>query len=147
MKTKKASPAELPAYASFLKSLEIFSISLTDSTFHGNRDEYFENRKHELDVDWRAELAGEWEQAFDVRVNVTIKISPPKKGKDFFKLTAEYLLHVHAPAPLDRQHVKRFTGSEVRLIVWPYVREYATSLFGRMHVPPAILPVAGAKGA
>ena len=147
MKTKKASSAELPAYASFLKSLEIFSISLTDSTFHGDRDEYFENPKHELDVDWRTELAGEWEQSFDVRVNVTIKISAPKKGKDFFKLTGEYLLHVHAPAPVDHQHVKRFTDSEVRLIVWPYVREYATSLFGRMHVPPAILPVAGAKGA
>jgi preprotein translocase subunit SecB len=118
---------------------------LIDSTFHGDRDQYFEHSKHELDVDWTTQLAAQQEESFDVRANVRIRISAPK-AKDFFTLTASYLLHVHAPAPLDPKHIKRFSVSEVRLIVWPYVREYATSVFGRMHVPPAILPVTGSKG-
>jgi preprotein translocase subunit SecB len=145
MTTKKARPAQQP-YTSFLRSLELFSISLTNSSFHGERDQYFEHPNHELGVDWRTELAGKRKESFDVRVNVTIKISAPTAKENFFMLTASYLLHVHAPAPLDVQHLERFTDSEVRLVVWPYVREYATSVFGRMHVPPAILPVTGSKG-
>jgi preprotein translocase subunit SecB len=146
MKTKKAKATEQLSYPSFLRSLELFSISLSDSNFHGDRIQYFESSKHELDVDWRTELADQWEESFDVRAIVTIRISAPKTKKDLFALTATYVLHVHAPSPLDPQHLKRFTDSEVRLIIWPYVREYATSFFGRMHVPPAILPVTGSKG-
>ena len=145
MTTKTARIAQQSPYTSFLRSLDLFSISLTDSSFHGDREQYFEHSKHELDVDWTTDLAGQWEESFDVRANVTIRISAPR-AKDLFTLTASYLLHVHAPAPLDPKHVKRFTDSEVRLIVWPYVREYATSVFGRMHVPPAILPVTGSQG-
>jgi len=146
MTTKKARVVERTAYTSFLRSLDLFSISLVDSSFHGDREQYFENPKHELDVDWRTEVAGQGEESFDVRANVKIRISAPTTKKDFFTLTASYVLHVHAPAPLDPKYVQRFTDSEVRLIVWPYVREYVTSMFGRMHVPPAILPVTGSKG-
>jgi preprotein translocase subunit SecB len=146
MTTKKSQAVEQPTYTSFLRSLEPFFISLTDSSFHGDREQYFENQKHELDVTWRTELAKKWKESFDVRAHVTIRIFAPATKKDFFTLSASYLLHVHAPAPLDPEHVQRFTESEVRLIIWPYVREYATSVFGRMHVPPAILPVTGSKG-
>ncbi|MFZ0137842.1 MAG: hypothetical protein WAK89_12325 [Candidatus Sulfotelmatobacter sp.] len=145
MKTRK-NRAKSPDYPSFLRSLDLFSISLTDSSFHGDRDEYFEHSKHELSVEWNTKVAAQWKESFDVRVDVKIGISAPTAKGDFFALTASYLLHVHAPAPLDDEHVKRFADSEVRLIVWPYAREYATSVFGRMHVPPAILPVIGSKG-
>jgi preprotein translocase subunit SecB len=147
MTTKKLHRGEQSSYTSFLRSIEPFFISLTDSSFHGDREQYFEHQKHELDVDWKTEVTKQWEESFDVRANVKIRMFAPASKRDFFTLTASYLLHVHAPAPLDPQYVKKFTESEVRLIIWPYVREYATSVFGRMHVPPAILPVTGSKGA
>ena len=144
--SKKKGRAEQATYPSFLRSLDLFSISLTNSTFHADRDQYFEHTKHELDVEWKTDVAGRWEESFDVRVDIKIGISAPTAKQAFFLLNASYLLHVHAPAPLDYDHVKRFADSEVRLIVWPYAREYATSIFGRLHVPPAILPVIGSKG-
>lgn len=147
MTTKKSRGSEQPSYTSFLRSIEPFFISLTDSSFHGDREQYFEHQKHELDVDWKTRVVNQWEKSFDVRADVKIRMLAPTSKKDFFTLTASYLLHVHARAPLDPFHVKKFTDSEVRLIIWPYVREYATSVFGRMHVPPAILPVTGSKGA
>lgn len=144
--TPKLPIPDQSSYTEFLRSLEPFFISLTDSTFHGDREQYFENEKHELDVDWKTRLTKKWEESFDVRADVTIKIFAPDTKKEFFKLMASYLMHVHTAAPINAEHLKRFTEAEVRLIIWPYVREYATSIFGRMHVPPAILPVTGSKG-
>jgi preprotein translocase subunit SecB len=145
MKTRKNRPTK-STYPDFLRSLDLFSISLTDSSFHGDRDQYFEHAKHELGVEWDTRVEARWDASFDVRVDVKIVISAPTAKESFFSLNASYLLHVHAPAPLEEEHVKRFAESEVRLIVWPYAREYATSVFGRLHVPPAILPVIGSKG-
>jgi preprotein translocase subunit SecB len=147
MTIRKTLAAERQAYTSFLRSLGIFSISLTDSTFHGDRVRYFDDPKRELDVEWKTGIDQLWESGFDVRASVTIRVSGPKSKASSFLLTAVYVLHIHAPAPVNPQHVKRFAGSEVRLIIWPYVREYAMSVFGRMHVPPTILPVTGSKGA
>jgi preprotein translocase subunit SecB len=148
MTTKKARAAERHvSYTTFLGSLDIVSISLADSTFHGDRDRYFDDPKRELDVDWKTEVGDQWETSFDVRASVTIRVSGPKSKESSFLLAATYVVHVHAAAPMDPHNVKRFASSEVRLIVWPYVREYATSIFGRMHVPPTILPVIGSKGA
>jgi hypothetical protein len=56
-------------------------------------------------------------------------------------IAATYDLHFHAkvkPKPL----VDKFCNSDLRLIVWPYFREYVTDVSARMYIPPVILPLA-----
>ena len=119
MKTRK-NRAKSPDYPSFLRSLDLFSISLTDSSFHGDRDEYFEHSKHELSVEWNTKVAAQWKESFDVRVDVKIGISAPTAKGDFFALTAELSSACpcsSAPRRRTREEVCRFGGTLDRLAV------------------------------
>ena len=135
--------ARRTSYPEFLASLDLISISLIGSSFSGDRREYLRNMEHQLSVSWRSEAVDRREDFFDVRVDVAVRVSAPKSKDAFFQLTAGYVLHIHASPPIDAAHVARFADSEIRLLVWPYVREYVSSISGRMHVPPIVLPITG----
>jgi len=146
--TRKTEAAEgKKSYPRFLASLNLMSISLVRSRFSGDRQQYFKNKAHQLSVSWTSKTSKRGEDFFDIGVDVAISLAVPKSDVTFFDLTASYLLHVHAPAPLNKVYIKRFSDSEVRLLVWPYVREYVSNISGRMHVPPIVLPLTGSDEA
>lgn len=41
-----------------------------------------------------------------------------------------------------KEYAQRFTSSEARLIVWPYFREFISSMSLRMGLPPLVMPLA-----
>jgi hypothetical protein len=132
-------------YTDFLRSIQPIWISLVETSFAGDRAQYFEHKEHELSVSWNAEPVEFGAEFFEVKAQAVIRLSPTKSRESFFSLSATYHLHIHASAPLNRDHVKRFVGGELRLLVWPYVREYTSSVSGRMHVPPVLLPLTGSE--
>jgi preprotein translocase subunit SecB len=143
MTPRKSKHVGVASYTDFLSSLEPIWISLVGTNFTGDRERYFEFREHQLSVSWDVEQAECRKDFFEVRVKAAVRVSPPKSDKSFFDLTATYHLHVHASSPLNKDHVKRFAEGELRLLLWPYLREYVSSVSGRMHVPSVLLPVTG----
>lgn len=141
---KNARTVQQP-YTEFLRSLDLIWISLVNTQFSGDRQQYFEHKDHQLAVSWKSEAIEFGEDFFEVRADIAVKLSAPKSTRGFFDLTATYMLHIHAPSPVDREYVARFAESELRLVIWPYIREYVSSVSGRMHVPPVLLPLVGGE--
>jgi hypothetical protein len=144
VKAKSASKkTSEPSYMSFLGSIELIWIAMVETSFSGDRDEYFENEEHRRTLRWSCKPIDVGERYFELRSDFTLKLSPPKSGKCFFDLNVGYLLHLHGAGQFDKADVERFANFEARVVAWPYIREYVTSICGRMHVPPIVLPFGG----
>jgi Preprotein translocase subunit SecB len=140
--TAKKTSRELADYTEFLKSLDLSGIALAESKVTGDRTKYLDVPDHEISMGWRCKPFAVGKSRFDVRADLTVAVSKPKSDIHFFDLTASYVLHIHAGVAFPYEHVERFCSSEVRLIIWPYFREYVASVCSRMHIPPVILPLA-----
>ena len=130
-------------YTQFLKTIEPVTIALVNGHFRADRDRYFEERRKELSVAWRCipvEIGDDYFEA-DATIKIILKTAS-KKSKPAIEIIATYRLHIHAPKPISKEFIARFVDSEVRLLFWPYFREYASSVSGRMHIPPIMLPMA-----
>ena len=129
-------------YTQFLKAIEPFTIALVESRFRVNRDQYFNERSNKLSVAWRCvpvEVGDDYFEA-DAKLIVRLGSSAARKSKPVMEIIAIFRMHIHAPKPINRVFVDRFADSEVRILIWPYFREYVSSVSGRMHIPPLVLP-------
>jgi hypothetical protein len=133
---------DLAAYTEFLKSLELSLIGLTETSAKVDRDKYLSEENHAISMAWAGEPLASGRHHFDVRAELTVKVSKPKSQTHFLELKVAYLLHVHCVKDFPAEYVARFCNAELRLMIWPYFREYLTSMCGRMHIPPAFLPLA-----
>src|SRR3954470_19931770 len=130
-----------PDYAKFLKSLDLKLISLVESDFRIDRARYFAEKNTELSVEWDSKLARSKPGFFECEASLDVSLKSPKSKLPSFALRATFLLHVHAKGHVKPEFLNDFSNSEVRLVVWPYFREYLSSICGRMHVPPLFIPL------
>jgi preprotein translocase subunit SecB len=138
---KKSKPAPLE-YEAFIKSLKLNVISLKESACEIDRKAYWEHKERNITYKLTAESLEIEEDYFDVRAKVEVVMTggKTKAPTPLIKISATYDLHFHAeliPKPL----LQRFCNSDVRLIVWPYFREYVSDVSARMYIPPMILPL------
>ena len=128
-------------YTQFLKSIEPIIISLADSRFQVNREEYFKEGQKSLAVAWRCAPSNVRRDCFDARAKLIVKLgSADGKSKASVEVHATFEMHFHATAPVNPAFVDRFADSDVRIVIWPYFREYVANVSGRMHIPPIVLP-------
>ncbi|HEY7097557.1 MAG TPA: protein-export chaperone SecB [Terriglobales bacterium] len=142
MTRKKKGSQELPGYTEFLQSLELSLIGLTQSNAKVDRARYLSEENHSISISWGGKALESGLDHFDVRAELTVKVSKPKTQTYFLELKAVFLLHIHCMKDSPAEYVDRFCNAEVRLMMWPYFREYVTSMCGRMHIPPVFLPLA-----
>jgi preprotein translocase subunit SecB len=142
MKRKNRSSQKPADYTEFLKSLELSVIALDKANVKGDRDKYLEASNHFISMGWKSKPVKSGPDHFDVIADLTVTVSKPKSAENFLELTVTFRLHVHCAKTFPSEYVDRFCDSEVRLLVWPYFREYVTSICGRMHIPPVFLPLA-----
>jgi preprotein translocase subunit SecB len=129
-------------YTGFLRSVELFGIAVIDSEFQVDRDKYFEEEDKSLSVLWKCQPTEVGDDYFEADARLSVKLRAGKEANPLLKLDATFRLHMHAPKPLNREFIDRFADSEVKIIIWPYFREYVTSVCGRMHIPQITLPFA-----
>lgn len=139
---KEKNAQKLSGYTEFLKSMELSLIALTDTNAKVDRDKYLDEQNHAISMEWSSKPLKSGRDHFDVRAELKVKVSKPKVKTPFLELEAAYTLHVHCAKGFPAELVERFCNAEVRLMVWPYFREYVTSMCGRMHIPPVFLPLA-----
>jgi preprotein translocase subunit SecB len=139
---KEKTTQDLTGYTRFLKSMELSLIALAETNAKIDRDKYFAEQNHSISMEWGSKPLESEQDNFDVRAELKVKVSRPKAQTPFLELEAAYVLHVHCAKDFSAEYVERFCSAEVRLMVWPYFREYVTSMCGRMHIPPLFLPLA-----
>jgi preprotein translocase subunit SecB len=136
---KKAKQVQLE-YADFLKSLQLHVISLKESSCDIDRVPYWQHKERNLSYKMSAECVDIDSDYFDVRAKIEVAMVGGKQRVHLIKIVASFDLHFHADSIL-KPLVDRFCKSDVRLIVWPYFREYVSDVSSRMYVPPVILPL------
>ena len=128
-------------YARFLESMVPFGIAVVESKFRLDRDKYFETESKRLSAAWKCTPVEVGDEYFEADAELSVKLTAPKQKKPLVEIMATFRMHIHAAKPINQEYVNRFTNSEVRILVWPYFREYVTGVCGRMHIPPIVLPV------
>jgi len=144
-KTEKNSKSPTSDYAAFLRSLQLYVISLKESACAVDQKAYWENKNRKLTYKMDAESIGIQESTFDVRTKVEVMMTGGKQKHNVLRISATFDLHFHASS-IPKTLVDRFCNSDVRLIVWPYFREYVSDVSSRMYIPPVILPLSNEQG-
>ena len=129
-------------YTEFLKSLEPITIALAESRLRVDHDRYFSERSMKLSVAWHCEPIDVQDDYFEADANLILRLGPSAaKSKPTVEIDVTFRMHINAPKPINRALVDRFTDSDVRILIWPYFREYVSNATGRMHIPPIMLPL------
>jgi len=140
---KKQAVESIAGYTDFIKSLNLSVIALTESNVKVDRDAYLNEENHAISIGWKAKpVVPAGRDYFDVIAELTVKVAKPKSQTAFLELKATYALHVHCMKDFPKEYGARFCNVEVRLMLWPYFREFVTGMCGRMHIPPVFLPLA-----
>jgi len=143
-KPERKSKVERDKYSEFLSALELYSIALVRSTFRVNRKEYLTVDDTDVSFKLSSKSQDVKEAHFDVCSTLNLRVISEQSRTLQLWVSATFELHFHG-APLDPEFIRRFCDSEIRLIVWPYFREYVGNISARMHVPPFVLPLQGNK--
>jgi preprotein translocase subunit SecB len=139
---KLTQPDTTEGYKAFLRALRLVGIALTESHFRIDRQRYFEDEEESIFVDLVCETFEVKERHFELKMKMSVKSSRPRSQSGSLLLEATYLLHYHTRVRTAPELVRRFAENEARIVIWPYLREYVTSMCGRAHVPPISLPMA-----
>ena len=140
-KKKRALTTAEADYTQFLKSIEPITIALIKSRFRVDRDQYFTERPRRLSIAWHCTPVDVGSSHFEANAEIFVKLGSSSKSKPSVEVEATFQMHIHAAKPIDRRFVDRFAESDVGILIWPFFREYVSSVSGRMHIPPIILPV------
>jgi preprotein translocase subunit SecB len=132
------------AYTDFLKSLDVIFLSLAECEARIDRRRFF-NTDERLAMDAHAEWTRAGKDSFDVRATIVINTIPANKKDGSLMVKAVYLVHLHSKPPINEQHIRRFVQADLRILIWPYFREFIASTTARMHIPPITLPITGGK--
>jgi hypothetical protein len=132
-------------YTAFIGSLSLHTINLKETSCEIDRDAFWKGEDRSIAYKFTAEPIGTAkEEYFDARARLEVTVAGDKSKSNMVKIAATFDLHVHAKAT-PKEYVKKFCDSEIRLIVWPYFREFVMDISGRMYIPPIILPLSDKK--
>jgi preprotein translocase subunit SecB len=140
MATGRPKLAKADSYANFIRSLELITIGLMNSSARIKRDAYFGEKALDLSVALTLNPKTLSRDHFDLQAEAKVKLTR-RRAECLFELSVTYDLHFHAKPPISATLVRRFADSDAHLILWPYLREYVSDVSARMYVPPILLPV------
>jgi len=80
---------------------------------------------------------------FDVSARFALTVVDKARAVKALSIECEFVGHFHCSvSDPPREFADRFTQSELRLILWPYFREFVSDITGRMSIPPILIPLA-----
>jgi hypothetical protein len=130
-------------YTEFLRGLELNQVAVVQSSFWIRRDDYFEEEDttNTAQATYKPLTIGE--RFFDIQATLRLRVYSPKTRRTLIRFRVMYEMHFHAKPPIERRLVELFSRSDIRVLIWPFFREYVTNATARMHIPPVILPLSG----
>ena len=145
IKRRTSSSLTPSRYETFLRSVQLVAMGLARSSSRLDRAEYVRLQREaeggnlKFKTDYRLEEVGP--QYFEVRGVFALLVEDPKTRKSALEIEVEYAAHLHAHPPIDRKLVEQFTRSDLRLILWPFFREYVFDVTGKMAIRPITVPI------
>lgn len=151
MSAKKSSPTSRDQnYASFLKGIRLLGFGMLESHTRQDRAAYVELQdKNRLTRRISTEYhTMEIEKDF-FNASAKFRLSmEDKRGSASPAVVVEctYVAHLHCVGcQITRELAERFTESELRLVVWPYFRQFVNDATSRMAIRPVVIPFSAAS--
>lgn len=127
-------------YNAFLRSLQLHVISLKEASCDIDREAYWEHKERNLAYKMQAATIHVEGDYFDVQAKLEVTMTGGKSKVHQIRISTIFYLHFHADT-IPKMLLDKFCNSDLRLIVWPYFREYVSDVSSRMYIPPVILPL------
>ena len=142
--TEKRTKTPALTYTAFIASLQLHTVNLKEASCNIDRDQFWSEEDKDISYKFTSEPVTIEGDRFDARTTLDVTMTTEKSKKHVLKISASFDLHLHAKeAP--KEYVTNFCKGEIRLIVWPYFREFVMDISGRMYIPPIILPLSDKK--
>jgi preprotein translocase subunit SecB len=132
-------------YSEFLHSIKLIALGLENCSANLNRRLYAtlaakKNTDRSILSDYRL---GEVEKEFfDVSANFTMRVEDKAKTSRALSIECSFAAHFHCEtSEWTNEFAERFTQSELRLILWPYFREFVNDISSKMAIPPLLIPL------
>ena len=132
------------SYEEFLRSLKLIALGLTTSSTKFDRYAYAQilDEKNEVrSISAEYELERAQDDFFDAVAKFRITVSNKKTGLAALSIECTMDAHFHGKKKLEAGLAKRFIASELRLVVWPYFRQFVTDITSRMAIRPIVIPL------
>jgi preprotein translocase subunit SecB len=142
-RTKRPAKQGTLDYVTFLQSLNVSWIALVESKLSVDRDRLLKDESPNVAILWKGEATMVEKTHFEAKASFIVRVDESKGKKELAHFEGDFLIHIHSSHDIRKAHVERFTNSEVRLVIWPYVREYVSTTCNRMFIPPIFLPLTG----
>jgi preprotein translocase subunit SecB len=151
--TKRRKISSLPTpepYESFLRSVQLVAMGLDRSSSELDRPEYARLSREQdgglvkFNANYRLDSIGT--KYFEVTGIFTLVVEDSKTKKAALRIETEYSAHLHANSPIDKKLADQFTHSDLRIILWPFFRQYVFDETGRMAIPPITVPISTSSG-
>lgn len=124
-------------YRKMLKGFKLVSVSLASCDAKADtsiaEEAFSQAEPLPVDIDDRTAT-----QRNDSKVIIShnYKVSTKYKRKKIFELNATFSVEFEATEGFSEEFYEIFKESSLRLMTWPYLREFVASMTGRMQLPP-----------
>jgi hypothetical protein len=146
--SKKNLPSkpETPSdYSAFLRGIALVGLGLQDCRAKIDRGAYFkvlDKGSSERRITTNYKLLDSHKDYFTVTASFALTIGHTQsKPSQVLSIECTYEAHFHCDdCDAHRDFAQRFADSELRLVMWPYFRQFANDITGRMTIPPILIP-------
>ena len=131
-------------YEAFLRNLKLFGLALTNSSCEVDRPTYFRLRDKKVAVRSVAanyELVRVEREFFNAVAKFKLTVDDKNRKERALTIQCTFQTHFHGKEPIDRTFAKQFTISELRLVIWPYFRQFVSDTTARMAIAPIVVPL------
>lgn len=131
-------------YEKFLREIEPVTLGLISSRSGIDRTQYFQiiedEKKAFLEITAAYKIGKVAKDYFDASGKFRLAIRKEGAKKAVLNIECEFEGHFHASI-VKREFAKRFADSELRLVLWPYFRQFVSDITARMSIPPLVVPL------
>lgn len=144
-KSKKKHIAPEQDYEAFVKGLKLIGLALNQCAADIDRVAYFElqDKKEKATRNVKADYAVDYfgDDFFDAIGNFHLTIGTGAKDKLALEISCTIEAHLHTEVRYKHEHAKHFAESDLRVLLWPYFRQFVTDTTARMWIPPVTIPL------
>jgi preprotein translocase subunit SecB len=130
-------------YILFLKSLEVDEIYLSETSASFDRDRSKSSSKqvsiHGQSRSGKPVLSN---TGFTVPATMEVLIGAPNPKEAFGRIEVTYVLKFSVRSKeLNPEHVNQFIRSTIKVVIWPFFREFIHNMTARFGIPHVNVPI------
>jgi preprotein translocase subunit SecB len=129
-------------YIRFLKDLEVDEIYLSDTKANFDRDRSKSSKQvavHGRSTFGKPSISN---TSFTVPATMQVLIGAPDAKDAFGRIEVTYVLKFSVQSKeLNPDHVNQFTKSTIKVVIWPFFREFIHNMTARFGIPHVNVPI------